>query len=1311
MTSQLFLFLSFVGRRPHVMAWCLLTLLLGLTAGNGTSTAWSDSTGEALLTGVSYVEPADLEAEIDWQATWRETHVATMTAWQAELADVEDAERRRQRERAREVRLLHELARRFPDAAQQDNAAMHQALLLERLAPHMDRGLRLLADRLETAEDDPQRAVELLTAMHERAGGLLNAGDWPAFVARHLLALHEAGQAVDDALRREALQRWFVQLRGQRRFFEARDVLRAIDQLEANDGTAWRAARLLAWVDFYMAAGLHDQAAARAEQVAAVVAEAGDGEADGELEALRLAAEQRLETIRDRVPNAMPPSLTMARDVAPELDRLRTASEIDESAIDRLYADPQIIGTLVERGPRHFASTWTELTGELANQPAASLAPLRLHQQRQAEAEARGRAPARPAEVGLMAHYRRSPWSEAGQRALLEAAERWLRRGELDLARRSLSDLLAQTVEGPLAERVRAGVERLASPVEPTAAAPASHPAGPAPAAAWRLPDASHAMPGHFDHAPPGDAVHLLRGQGLVGHERFALVAGPTLLARHDGSNDEPTWVRRHADATAGPRAAATSEVITLPGPFQPAVAGEVIVTRWGLAADERGAADVAAFDAADGEPIWTTAQHARWQTLQPVSDPVVAGQRVYVLARERQTAAFTPTVRVVVVALDLVRGDTLWVRPLATQATTIRLGSLDVDTIHSGNRVTVDDAAVYVTTGAGVNARLDARDGLVEWLQWYPRAPRREQWLEFAQRAGAAPQVFEDVIVLTPRDRSGALAVDRKTGETRWDEPLLPVNGVAGRWERAVVFYGQQALTSVDAGTGEVNWHRRLDQPLTVAPVSLGRRCHVVAGTRWLELDMASGEVTAQRDEASHAELLTLAINERGVVAVTAAPARRPLQHEAAQAVERDDASAMGNPFFHRAQFRRRPHATLWHLPDASAPPSDFLLYGGGWLERVSRPPHPQARWSRPVPVGLMHQHWHDGMVVLVSADRALAVDLADGALRWQTPLPFQPDASHQAGGHLVIGRHTDQFGYTIDQAAGIDLTTGRLMWERPLYLRWAPTITWDGERAYAITRGVNHPQAELLELDLDTGAVRERVAYQHAPEQMPEAEYTIHTADGVIALAADKQVYEVRPGDPSTVIHYPRLPEAFEFGASRFSTEFHLHDERWIEVRRYHGPPHFHRNFHQWLFDRHDPQVMIHRTSDGRLSGDLLLEPSPEEARLSVFHLTDQRELVTVDLPRRDQYRPVHVVDAWHEADRLYTLTTSARELEDAVIYLDAYDLATAEHLGGQTLTGVMSRQLSAGPGQTQLLRVADGFVLADAYGVHIFSPWQAP
>ncbi|MEX0653000.1 MAG: PQQ-binding-like beta-propeller repeat protein [Phycisphaeraceae bacterium] len=822
----------------------------------GAVTCFAGAAEDELLTGIDYIEPADLHAEIQWRETWRDTHQATMSSWQAELAEVAEAEIRRQRERARELRLLHALSRRFADAPQRDAAVMHQAVLFEQLAPRLDRGLRLLASRVDAVSDEPGRAVTLLTAMHTRAAGLRESGDWPAFIARRLLELHEAGHSVDEVLLSEALRRWFAQLQSQGRYFAARDVLRTMDRV--------------------------------------------------------------------------------------------------------------------------------------------------------------------------------------------------------------------------------------------------------------------------------------------------------------------------------------------------------------------------------------------------------------------------TPSVRIVVIAFELSHGDIVWQSPLATQATTIQVGSMNLDTIHFGNRVAVADAAVYVSTGAGVHARLDARDGLIEWLQWYPRAPRGEQRGTSAHRLGAEPQVVDDVVVLTPRDRSGVLAVDRATGTTRW--------------------------------------HRKLVDAIGAAPVAHAGRGHVAIDRSWLELDMATGEVMAQHDDVWSEPVMMLTATDRGVVALTAAPVTPPsderqVQGDLGETTEDDDLY----PFVHA---KPRPHAMLWPAPTTSKSPVDFVVYGGGWLERVDGRPRPHARRRRPVPMGLLHTHWCDEFVVLVFADRAVAVDLNDGSLRWQTRLPFLPDEASPVGDYLLLGRHTDQLGFTVDRVAGLEFATGQVAWDRPLYLRWTPTVMWEGEQAYALTRGPHNPQAELWRLDLHTGAVCSATPFYHDDAgPMTQPEYVFHAADAIIVLAADKQVYEVQPDEPPRVLHYPVLPEAFEFGRSHHATELHLRDERWIEVRRYHGAPHQHRDYHQWLFDRHDPKALIQRTSDGRIFGNDLYENDAEAARLTVFSLLEQRELATVELPRRDRFRPVHLVEAWREDGRLYTLSTSAPAPNDAVIYLDVFDIATAEHLDGKTLAGARSRRHAPGPGQTRLLRTAGHFVLADAHGIYVF------
>ena len=1311
-----------------------------------------------LLRGLDLVREADREAEVRWAENWEGTYRATMDSWAADLRAIEDEEARERSERMRELRLLQALGERFPEAEQRHEAVKKQAVLLARLGPHVDTGLQLLAARVDaTAEADPAQAVDLLRAMHERIGELNQPGPWPRYVADRLWSLHEAEPIEDVELIRAAWLRLYDSLRRDAAYFEARQALRCLDQLEstaASGDPVVRAENALRWVQMHLSAEQYDRAEQRAQDLLAYIDEhpaAADASGDGgaaRLQELRDTTNERLAAIRANRPATDPPGLILAHDF--QLDGPRLADDGVTNLvrqIQEVYADALAGERMVARDESRSVSAWAALDDALGTVAPEELAALREAQQQAAElARDSGLAVDLSTAEGRLAFYRRHPWSRAGQLALLDQAERWLREGADGLARRSLHDLQRHAADASILRRAQQGLTILESaatdgPDTPPDIEAPEHPVQ------LRLPATTPRLAKHLYHAPTHFTGDMQRPLGLVSEGGVMVMASETLLARYDPGSTEPAWVRTQTDRAAarmiaGGRGTVLTEVWTVPGRFEPAIGDGRVLTRWGVGPEGRGAEAVAAFDLSTGQPLWSTADQPAWASLQPISDPVIAEGTAYVLVRElfatlsadERAPEVGAQAALALVAMDPANGRTRWIRPVQWKPWTmspeaVEQGKRDAiwgrrlevntlaigaarqrfDVVHFGNRVTVADGEVYLTTGVGVNARLDARDGMIEWLRWHRPTTHDDRWRRAMRRLGDRPAVFDDVVVFASRDRFGVIALDRDTGELRWDDALLPSHGIVGREDDTLVLHDEQNLVGVDAATGEVRWHRWLDEPMQTAPIHAGRWCYAASGDAWLKIAMQSGEVAPRIEAPGLSDAIALARIQTRAVAVGTAPAGTAGDRPALSAVTRLDAEP-GEAEYELVWAHPRAEPKLWPLPDV-ANGTALLCYAEGWLERMDLDARSPLTWSRPVPLGLKHHYWHDGAVVLIYHDRAVAVDVTTGEQRWSSRLPFEIEHAIQLGSYLMIGRFVGRSETALSRVAAIDLASGGSAWDRPVFPAWSAYWQWGGDRAYTLMNGFGQPEVQMLEVDMSQGAVTWRRPLASLMDTPPVPGNSLSVSDAVVSLPEDDVVfdgpYEVRFGREPTVTRYAAMPEDAKL---RRGLELNVYEDRWIEIRRYRGPRWMRRNFDHWLFDRENPKHMLARDQDGQVRDGLLYERDGRE--LTVRDLSSGEQVVSLQLPSR-KLRGAHIIDSWMEGGRLYTVSTYAREVQiaHADVYLEVYSLETSEMLWEQTLADVRPRTTGPRSEQTQVLRIKSALVIADMNAIHLFTPGEKP
>ncbi|MEI8353400.1 MAG: PQQ-binding-like beta-propeller repeat protein [Lentisphaerota bacterium] len=878
---------------------------------------------------------------------------------------------------------------------------------------------------------------------------------WQEYAAARLIAAYRAGRILPtDPVLREA---WgaLITLRGyQDRFLEAQAEIAALEQATGRD----------VWVQFLEAelcyqADSYETAARFAEILSKISADDSDPYVRAVWQSIfpsegRKPNPKYLESAMAyqpgrRQPSDAPRNLSF-KDFAPSWEAVREPPP--ETVSSQLHA---LIGETLEPGrfiaDDRTATTawlWPLIDRHLLSQKPEALLPLRRVQQAElASAAASGPAKARDA-GGLIERFRRYPWTDAGQRQLLEYGRRELSDGHAGLAVRSFRDVLSHATNPALrsealvalwlalaqqddrdtfeaafrdvnpeeryswmggTETARAIRDRLEKGL-PAAATPER----PAPRlgdlerrlvripalapwpSSWRQADGSR---WNYDTAMLKTVPFIRVGMQL--QNDGLLVSAPNMMAWYRADHPgTPVWQRtaRFTESTFR----------RLPGIYRPPVIDGRIYTRWG---DSYGCPfDVAALDTRTGRQLWSTAQDNAWRNQPgtsrglrhwPLNDPVYADGRLYLLAARIVEYEMDG---VYLVCLDPDTGAQLWACQVSRDKMKGAEGwrpECNTDLALYGNAVTCHQGAVYCATGAGIVSRVDARDGRLEWAYRYPRTKYTQKekssaypWEgDYAITWGAPPQVAGNRVICMPRDANGVFALDTETGSLVWQNALVHPSGAVGIYAGALLLYDYRNVVALDLATGATRWVRSFEEGDIRGVQRIGSSLYVGTGSGLCRLDARSGAFAERMawDEKER-KILDYAILDKALYVVSdeAVPTDG---FEAVASVKPSGSGAAGKLAFplRRAWRLARANSQLYvPPPDAGLDGAVFLL-SDGVVERLRLTPNaPSVIWQRLVQPDLGGVRFASGRVVLDYPTGPVLLDGETGAMR---PLDLSAD------------------------------------------------------------------------------------------------------------------------------------------------------------------------------------------------------------------------------------------------------------------------------------------------------------------------------
>ncbi len=1275
-------------KMPTMMRWCVMlwTACLGATVHGQTP--------------LDMLGPDDLSPTIAWKDTWQQTLEHNTQTWRAALTTQMKIERERRRAlAARELALLDAMAQRYgkdrdamAEVARRRVAAWRELGVVHRQSVEaIDVAMQALGDNHGAVADllagyaavDGQDDVALRRReyAHQQLVRLVVQGRLAATDARHV----DAALAVAQVYRKRG---WLA---------AARDVLMALDAAGAARGVAVfdAEADLLWW------AGDGGAANAMREQILPLLKLSPQRESD-------VVSRHRRLYESAYIPSS-PPLYAVSASLKGRIEQIvGSGPALHELAVQGAFEqDPYADALLPREGQRH-ESAWRVLTEHLRQLPAESVASLRQLQQQGAAAAALDGAD----DLALMQIFRRFPLSRRGAEAVLALGERALWRGHTPTARRCFEDVLALSDDAALRRGAEEGM-RLAQDAAATTAAP---PARGAPLV-LQLPDVP-LWPQSFMRSASDELLALRAGLGatLTTFDGGIVAMSPGAIARYDAGRAQPRWAVVQDRPLGDPGDEARH--VLAPASMTAEVSDGRVFARWGLEESRQVMAHVVALDLGTGAMQWTTQDDPGWDDLWPVSDPLAAEGGVYVLAMNYPEGRRPLLAPLELVCLDAADGRTRWRRLIGTQSPELILGTRigptqinTADVSHYGGRLAFHQGAVYCSTNMSMIARIDARDGLIEWVRDDERIAVNDNWPVALRRDGGTPTIVGDLLIVAPRDLPGLMAIHRHTGRKVWHDRYLPSLSIIGRHRDMVLTRDDAHVAAVRAADGRVMWSRRFDGGLDAAPLQHGDHVVVASGGRIVRVEATTGRLDPA---AVSAGVRPAALSVAGGGYAIAAD-------EPASLTPSADEPA---PTALRAAARRSPQLPLqltWEatrtrprlFPPPGADDRRIAMAADTMLELIDLESSSVMAWRRRIPPGLRDVVWGPRHLLLVFVDRVQVIDLAGGALHAEHVL------SHPALGWLVmpsllvvhdVGRRSDaRSGIT-----AIELDGGGVRWQRDLL-----------DHAYWwIEQSSHHQQQIVLGCQPGQYGSKDRNAVL-----VDARDGRILPGSGVDLGARDNDANFALHGLHAVMrthnnLHRVTLPQgdvtAFKARLSTDSQRFVTSVETfgpWVSVRRYRTRAR-NQNFLHWTLRIDDPSYVLEETTDdGFIEGDRMFLHG--DNKLRIIDLPTRKPVATYRLPgpldrdRRTRYVSHQIVGG----DLLVgSAMLIARSKLPERMRVDRFDMASGELQQSQLLTGNAFWSVKRGQDDTywrhnQLVWVGGALLATHLHGLHIYTHADAP
>lgn len=236
--------------------------------------------------------------------------------------------------------------------------------------------------------------------------------------------------------------------------------------------------------------------------------------------------------------------------------------------------------------------------------------------------------------------------------------------------------------------------------------------------------------------------------------------------------------------------------------------------------------------DSGSGAPLWNSRKDPALKKAIWLSDPVVAhGLAIAVFMENVESNGAAPPGSGLnihgIAALDALTGELRWKRMLLRGTTEVQVYEPNAQPKGWGRyRPSVQlcppaesGGVVYAHTGLGSVAAMNAFSGDVIWVSSYPRFRCENnqmgnsgidkfmlRLLKLLARGAVSPVVGEDVVAIAPKDASGLIGFDKRSGEIRWQHEMIDCRFLAGA-SGGNVLAVDKTTKAISLSTGKVVW------------------------------------------------------------------------------------------------------------------------------------------------------------------------------------------------------------------------------------------------------------------------------------------------------------------------------------------------------------------------------------------------------------------------------------------------------------------------------------------------------------------------
>lgn len=448
------------------------------------------------------------------------------------------------------------------------------------------------------------------------------------------------------------------------------------------------------------------------------------------------------------------------------------------------------------------------------------------------------------------------------------------------------------------------------------------------------------------------------------------------------------------------------------------------------------------AYDRATGQVLWSTEAEPSLLDYDIVSPPLVAFDRLYVLACDRQVLTDQR-----LLCLEPETG-----RLLSSTLTASANGKLKVfssphstreyDTLSLLPPPAADERSIYVVTQMGSVSAVDGLSGEVQWVLEYPRTSLVSGddafMVNYILRGLSPPVLWGELLIVAPRDNGGVFAVDRRSGELRWRRDdyefceLWGVGEVEGPGGVVVAGEVSGGVVALAAGTGEVRWHWRPPAGERAGRgLIAGARLLVPTGRALYELSLADGSLRGRLLIPGDRRQVTGLLWTPGGLAAsweeglllwpTAAegptrlldetwvkgpgPAREPAQPESAEEPAPEEGAASWAPVSAVAG----PGAHVALLRDGGT--EEVISWDGRWLSLYRLGSRVELAWRRALAAEVEQVGADAHLVVAAAGPRLVALERETGRELWRWEIPVRSegywtfDGTSRTFSALVVG------------------------------------------------------------------------------------------------------------------------------------------------------------------------------------------------------------------------------------------------------------------------------------------------------------------